>query len=114
MTKTGTARTKTQGIKARTTRKSSELLPAKKIPPLTSVAETADWYDSHDTSELSLPPATDEVPSPSPTRLETVAIRLSLHEIDELRKRAARLGIGYTTYIRMLVNRHVLDERPLS
>jgi len=35
-------------------------------------------------------------------------------EIEELKLRAKRLGIGYTTYVRMLINRHVLREAPIQ
>ena len=46
--------------------------------------------------------------------LETIAIRVSGREVAELKRRAARLGIGYTTYVRMLITRHVLEEAPIG
>jgi predicted DNA binding CopG/RHH family protein len=86
------------------------------VPPDdASDEEVARWLAETDLSELEL----EEVTRPSeaaPARakgLTTVSLRLPGWEIDELRKRAERLGVGYTTYIRLLVNRHVLDEPPI-
>jgi predicted DNA binding CopG/RHH family protein len=79
-------------------------------PWFASDDEPADWYLEHDTSKLDL----EEVSLPPRGRLVTVAIRLPEFEVDELKRRSARLGIGYTTYVRMLVNRHILDEAPIG
>lgn len=72
--------------------------------------EAADWYGANDTANLDV----EEVPLPPRGGLLPVAIRLPEAEVNELKRRARRLGIGYTTYIRMLVNRHVLDEPPIG
>lgn len=72
--------------------------------------EAAEWYMTHDASKLGLV----EVGIEPRGRLETVAIRLPAGEIEQLKVRARRLGIGYTTYIRMLINRHLLDEKPIG
>ena len=89
----------------------ARLLPAKEVPEFASEAEAADWYNSHDTSDL----PTEEVPSVrSESRgMETVAIRISPRELEEIKRRAERLGIGHTTYIRLLINHHVLAESEL-
>ena len=74
-------------------------------------AEAAVWYDTHDTTGLD----TEEVPVERPRPgLTTVAVRLAPGEVAELQRRAKRLGVGYTTYVRMLINRHVLEEKPLG
>jgi predicted DNA binding CopG/RHH family protein len=80
------------------------------VPRIASNDEAADWYLEHDTSKLDV----EEVPLSPRGRLVTVAIRLPEFEVDELKRRSARLGIGYTTYVRMLVNRHILDEEPIG
>lgn len=73
------------------------------MPDFASDEEAADWYATHDLSKLPL----EEVPLPRRGKLATVAVRLPERELEEIKARADRLGIGYTTYIRMLVNRHV-------
>ncbi len=88
------------------------LLPAEAVPPFRTEAETAAWYDAHDTSHLPTEPVRGADPAPGP--LVTLAVRLSPREVEELKGRAGRLGVGHTTYLRMLVNRHVLSEPPIG
>ena len=94
------------------TGKAPRLAVAEEIPDLQSEAAAAHWYDSHDTSRL----RTESVDDHTPARggLETIAVRVSRVEIEELKLRAKQLGIGYTTYVRMLINRHVLREAPIQ
>lgn len=94
--------------------KRPELASAKKEPDFATEAEAAAWYDAHDTSELQGEEITHVPAAPEQERLREVAVRVSHREIVELKRRAARLGIGYTTYVRMLINRHVLNEPPLG
>ncbi len=89
------------------------LLPAKSVPHGLSDEEARDWYDTHDTSELPAELISDSDEGPPPA-LETVPVRVSRREIEELKRRGRRLGIGYTTYVRMLINRHVLEEPPIG
>lgn len=92
-----------------------KLRPAKREPHFASEAEAAEWFGAHDTSQLPGEVVRDdESQAGSPPRLETIAVRVSAREIEELKRRAARLGIGYTTYARMLINRHVLSEPPIG
>lgn len=88
-----------------------KLLPAEDLPEFASDDEAADWYDTHDTSAL----PTEEVPAArgDSRGMETVAIRISPRELVEIKRRAERLGIGHTTYIRLLINHHVLAEAEL-
>lgn len=74
-------------------------------------AEAAEWYSTHDTSALPTVRVRDG--GAAPGALVTLAVRLSPREVEELKRRAASLGIGHTTYLRMLVNRHVLNEPPI-
>ena len=87
-----------------------EVQVAYDVPQFTSDDEAAAWYLEHDTSKLDL----EEVSLPPRGHLVTVAVRLPEFEVTELKRRAARLGVGYTTYVRMLVNRHILDEKPIG
>ena len=91
--------------------KAPDLPLASEVPEVPSEAAAAEWYDTHDTSQLE----TESVDGRSSTGrgLETVAIRVSRHEILELKRRAKDLGVGHTTYIRLLINRHVLREPPI-
>ena len=85
-------------------------------PPGATEDEIASWFAEVDLSELDLDEVTNTavVADPRPARgLQTVSLRLPGWEVAELRKRADRLGLGYTTYIRLLVNRHLIDEEPI-
>jgi predicted DNA binding CopG/RHH family protein len=70
------------------------------VPDFATDEEAAEWYETHDLSELPL----EEVPLAPRGKLVTVAVRLSEREVEELKRRAGKLGVGYTTYLRMLVN----------
>ncbi len=85
------------------------LLPATQEPEFKSVEEAAEWYDTHDTSQLPGEEVIAEPGGAAATHLETVAVRISSREIEELKRRSARLGVGYTTYMRMLINKHIAD-----
>jgi predicted DNA binding CopG/RHH family protein len=90
-------------------------LAGREPPPGASKDEIAEWFANTDLADVDLEPVVEpgEALMPSSRKLETVAVRLPGWEIEELKRRAERLGIGYTTYVRMLVNRHVLDEDPI-
>jgi predicted DNA binding CopG/RHH family protein len=87
-----------------------ELEVAYEEPEFKTDEEAAAWYMAHDIAKLDFV----EEPLLPRTRLTTVAIRLPEAEIEDLKKRARRLGIGYTTYIRMLINRHLMEEKPIG
>ena len=92
----------------------ARLLPATEVPELSTEEEVAQWYETHDTSQLASEPVDEREASVPAPGLETIAVRVSRREIEELKRRAQRLGIGYTTYVRILINRHVLDEPPIG
>ncbi len=79
------------------------------MPEFKSIEEAAEWYDTHDTSQLSGEEVIAEPGRVAVTHLETVAVRISSREIEELKRRSARLGVGYTTCMRMLINKHIAD-----
>lgn len=89
------------------------LLPANRVPEGLTEEATGDWYDTHGTSDLPGEIISDSDEGPVPA-LETVAVRVSRREIEELKRRARRLGVGYTTYVRMLINRHVFEGPPIG
>ncbi len=74
------------------------------------VQEIAEFFDRADTSELGLEPA-DDVAIERP-ELEQISIRLPKKDLDALRRRAAKSGVGYTTLIRMIVRAHL--DNPLT
>lgn len=80
-------------------------------PKFESVDEMADWFDANDTSQLGY----EESFAPPEGRrpLATVAVRLPGAQVEALKKRAAALGVGYTTYVRMVIARH-LREKPIT
>lgn len=75
-----------------------------------SVEEIADFYDRTDTGDLPWEEA-DDVVIERP-ELEQISIRLPKEDLDALRRRAAKSGVGYTTLIRMIVRAHL--NNPLT
>lgn len=73
------------------------------------VQEIAEFFDRTDTEELDLEPADDVGVGPE---LEQISIRLPKEDLDALRRRAAKSGVGYTTLIRMIVRAHL--NNPLT
>ncbi len=75
-----------------------------------SVEEIADFYDRTDTADLHWE-ETDGAVVEKP-ELEQISIRLPKEDLDALRRRAAKSGVGYTTLIRMIVRAHL--NNPLT
>lgn len=73
------------------------------------VQEIAEFFDRTDTGELDLESANDVVVGPE---LEQISIRLPKEDLDALRRRAVKSGVGYTTLIRMIVRAHL--NNPLT
>ncbi len=76
------------------------------------IAEIADFFDRTDTSELSLQEASEADVVVERPELEQISIRLPKEDLAAIRRRAARSGVGYTTFIRMILREHLHD--PLS
>lgn len=74
-----------------------------------SVEDIAEFYDKTDTGDLPWKES-DEVKIERP-ELEQISIRLPKEDLERIRRRAARSGIGYTTLIRMILRAH-LDDPP--
>ena len=90
--------------------KKASLKMAHEEPTEGSLEELADWYDVHDTSQLE---TVAVYTAPERRRLVTVALRLPEAQVARLRERAEALGVGYTTYIRMLLTRE-MERGPLD
>jgi hypothetical protein len=69
------------------------------------VQEMAEFFDRTSTSELDLEIAHDVVVEKP--ELEQISIRLPKEDLEALRRRAVRSGVGYTTLIRMIVRAHL-------
>lgn len=70
-----------------------------------SAKELADFWDTHDSAEFNLEEAGDV--TFQRTDLEQVTIRLPKQVVERLKRRASALGIGYTTYARMILAKHL-------
>lgn len=95
---------------ARKTAKSSARAEMEDVLARGDVQEMAEFFDRTDTSQLDLEPA-DDVVVEKP-ELEQISIRLPKEDLEALRRRAARSGVGYTTLIRMIVRAHL--KNPLT
>ena len=71
----------------------------------TDLEETAEYFDRTDVAELPWDEAT-EVTIEHPD-LEQISIRLPKRDLEALRRQAARVGVGYTTLIRMILHQHL-------
>jgi predicted DNA binding CopG/RHH family protein len=67
------------------------------------IESLADYYDNTDLGET---PWAEEVEIERP-ELEQISIRLPKEDLEFLKRRAAKLGVGYTTLLRMIVREHV-------
>ncbi len=95
---------------ARKTAKSRARVEMEEVLARGDVQEIAEFFDRTGTSELDLEQA-DDVAIEKP-ELEQISIRLPKEDLEALRRRAARSGVGYTTLIRMIVRAHL--ENPLT
>lgn len=89
----------------------SDTAPKRRREPARErVEELADFYDRTDTSELSWEEV-DDVVIERP-ELEQISIRLPKDDLERIRRRATRAGVGYTTLIRMILCANV-DDLPI-
>lgn len=71
----------------------------------TRIKELAEHFEITDASDMAWEEANDaEIDRPE---LEQISIRLPRQDVADLKRRAARSGIGYTTLIRMILREHL-------
>ncbi len=72
--------------------------------------ELAEQFDRTDAGDMPWDEATDlTIERPE---LEQISLRLPKEDLAELKRRAARAGVGYTTLVRMILRQHL--RNPLS
>ncbi len=71
----------------------------------TELDELAEYSDRTDAGELPWDEAADLVIERQD--LEQISLRLPKRDLTELKRRAARAGVGYTTLIRMILHQHL-------
>lgn len=77
-----------------------------------SIEELAEYFDTTDTSRIEMEEATEvEIERPE---LEQISLRLPKEDLEFLKRRAAKLGVGYTTLLRMIVREHVRSSLRLG
>lgn len=75
------------------------------VPAASDLDHLADYFDRTDSGGLDWQEATNaEVEHPE---LEQVSIRLPKDDLAELKRRAARAGVGYTTLVRMILREYL-------
>jgi hypothetical protein len=81
-------------------RSEADLEPGTEVPEFASREEAAQWFDTHDTSEL-----WDDPVQPEPTRNPMVShsIRFDRPTIDRIRAVADARGVGVTSLMRQWV-----------
>ena len=73
-----------------------------KIPKFKSYEEEAEWWDSHDVTEIEDLKLAEKDVFIKP-RKQIVSIRLERSTVEVLKRLAARKGVGHTTLVRMWV-----------
>lgn len=73
-----------------------------KIPKFKSYAEEAEWWDTHDLTEIAGLELVKEPVFVKPKK-QIVSIRLERKLVEALKRLAARKGVGHTTLVRMWV-----------
>lgn len=81
------------------------------VPPLDSIRELADFFDSNSTEDIEWESSDvrfkREGEKEEKEDLVHVSIRIPRRDLDELRYAANKAGVGHTTYIRMLIRRAI-------
>ena len=95
------------------TTKPNKVATKKRIPEFATIQEEAEFWDTHDTGDFE-----DEF-RPVKVRFaknlsSAVSIRLDATTLGELRKQAAKKGIGPTTLARMWILEHLEETRSAS
>lgn len=72
------------------------------------IEKLADYYDNIDLGETAWDEEGAEIERPE---LEQVSIRLPKEDLEILKRRAAKMGVGYTTLLRMIVREHVRSSQ---
>jgi len=75
------------------------------------IQELADYYDNNDLGEAPWDEEEVEIERPE---LEQISLRLPKEDLEFLKRRAAKLGVGYTTLLRMIVREHVRSSLRLG
>jgi predicted DNA binding CopG/RHH family protein len=70
-----------------------------------SIEEIAEFYDNTDTGDFDWTP-TENITVGRP-EMEQISVRLAKEDVEALKRRAKRSGVGYTTILRMIVHEHV-------
>ncbi|WP_165847843.1 CopG family antitoxin [Ammonifex thiophilus] len=75
-----------------------------KLPDTNDVVDLADFFDRTDTEELEWKDDPLEFRKP---QMVQVSIRIPKEDLEAIKRAARKAGIGYTTFIRMLLRRAV-------
>jgi len=74
------------------------------LPDLTDIDSLAEFFDRTDTQELEWEDVDVEFKKPE---LVNVSIRLPKEDLAAIKQAASKLGVGHTTYIRMVLRKAV-------
>lgn len=75
------------------------------------IEELAEYFDRTDTGDPKNWEEADDAVIERP-EMEQVSIRLPKEDLEHIRRRAAKSGVGYTTLIRMILRAHL--DNPLT
>ncbi len=75
------------------------------------IEELAEYFDRTDASNPETWGEADDAVIDRP-EMEQVSIRLPKEDLEHIRRRAAKSGVGYTTLIRMILRAHL--DNPLT
>lgn len=93
------------------TDKTGENAREEKVLEQSRIEELAEYFDRTDTSDPETWEEADDAIIERP-ELEQISLRLPKEDLAEIKRRANRAGVGYTTLIRMILREHL--QSPLA
>jgi predicted DNA binding CopG/RHH family protein len=79
----------------------------KKTPQFNAIEEMADFYDMNDSTKLDWEDADLKIERP---KMVQISIRIPEEDLNAIRKKARKIGLGHTALIRMMLRRSLSGD----
>lgn len=82
-----------------------------KTPQFDTIEEMADFYDKNDSTKLDWEDTDLKIERP---KMVQISIRIPEEDLNAIRKKAHKIGLGYTALIRMMLRRSLSGDVSLE